>query len=329
MEVQKILVIRFSSIGDIVLCSPVIRCLHQQLNAEIHVLTKARFTSISESNPYVKKVWTLEEVQQNPQGLRQANFQFIVDLHANIRSKKIQSLLKLPTYTLDKINVPKWLKVNLGLDVLPAKHIVDRMFEAIESLGVQNDGTGLDFFFTQQEALEKKYPKRGSRIGVVLGGAHATKQIPNSLLERILQGLNAEVLLLGGPSEYVAAEHLAKKLSAVNCCGETNLEGSAQLIETCDLVITSDTGLMHMAAALGKDIIVLWGSTIPEFGMYPYLVDGKGSVEHFEVKDLGCRPCSKIGFEACPWGHFNCMMKQDVDSIRFCIRKRLESLESA
>ena len=156
MEVQKILVIRFSSIGDIVLCSPVIRCLHQQLNAEIHVLTKTRFASISESNPYVKKVWTLEEVQQNPQGLRQANFQFIVDLHANIRSKKIQSLLKLPTYTLDKINVPKWLKVNLGLDVLPAKHIVDRMFEAIESLGVQNDGTGLDFFFTQQEALEKE-----------------------------------------------------------------------------------------------------------------------------------------------------------------------------
>ncbi len=329
MELQKILVIRFSSIGDIVLCSPVIRCLHKQLNAEVHVLTKARFAAMNESNPFVKKVWTLEELQQNPKALIQANFNFIVDLHANIRSKKIQSLLKLPTYTLDKINVPKWLKVNLGLDVLPAKHIVDRMFEAIETLGVLNDGAGLDFFFTHQDALDKKYPKRGSRIGVVLGGAHATKQIPNSLLERILKRVDAEILLLGGPNEYEAAERLTEKVSAVNCCGATNLEGSAQLIESCDLVITSDTGLMHIAAALGKDIIVLWGSTIPAFGMYPYLVEGRGSVQQFEVEDLGCRPCSKIGFDTCPWGHFNCMKKQDVDSIRFCIGKQLKSLESA
>ncbi|RTQ44044.1 glycosyl transferase, partial [Hymenobacter gummosus] len=69
------------------------------------------------------------------------------------------------------------------------------------------------------------------------------------------------------------------------------------------------TGQMHIAAAFRKEIISVWGNTVPEFGMYPFRTEFRA----LEVEGLGCRPCSKIGYEKCPQGHFRCMRDIRID----------------
>jgi ADP-heptose:LPS heptosyltransferase len=95
-----------------------------------------------------------------------------------------------------------------------------------------------------------------------------------------------------------------------------NLNQSASLIRQAVAVLTNDTGLMHISAAFGKRMVSVWGNTIPAFGMYPYLPEKfKANSMIAEVKDLSCRPCSKLGFSECPEKHFNCMRLIDIDPI--------------
>ena len=311
----KVLIIRFSSIGDIVLCTPIMRCIKEQLGAEVHVLTKQGFASILEDNPHVDKVICYEALIESLDSLKKESYDHVVDLHNNLRSKKICRFLETSTYTLDKINLQKWLTVNLGLSRLPDIHIVNRKFNAIRNIGVEYDGKGLDFYYKADQALLANFPKTKIRIGIVLGAAHNTKRIPSALIRKIVPSYDAEYFLLGGPAETEEGKQLGAELGLVNWCGKTSLQGSAQLIDSCDLIISSDTGLMHIAAALDKRILVIWGSTIPEFGMYPFMKEEGSAFESSEVRGMHCRPCSKIGFEVCPKGHFDCMGKQSVPNI--------------
>jgi ADP-heptose:LPS heptosyltransferase len=99
----------------------------------------------------------------------------------------------------------------------------------------------------------------------------------------------------------------------MNAVGKYNINQSASLIRQSKLVITHDTGLMHIAAAFKKKILSVWGHTIPEFGMYPYLPDPDSRI--FETRGLKCRPCTKIGKAECPKGHFRCINDIDNDAI--------------
>ena len=125
------------------------------------------------------------------------------------------------------------------------------------------------------------------------------------------------MVLLGGKEDAATAEQVYQfhKNKTLNLCGKLNLNQSASIIQQANKVITSDTGLMHIAAAFKKDIISLWGNTIPEFGMGPYLA-GKNS-QILEVKNLSCRPCSKLGYKKCPKGHFKCMNDIDIKTAQF------------
>lgn len=318
------MVIRFSSIGDIVLCTPIIRCIKQQLGAEVHFLTKKKFSNVLRKNPFIDKLISYEDLDKQFSSLKSYEYDYVVDLHNNLRSSKVCKTLGREAFRLDKINISKWLRVNLGLDRLPNKHIVDRKFESIESIGVKYDGQGLDFYYDREEDLLAAVPKSKDRIGLVLGAAHYTKRIPHELINKIISGVDAEFFLLGGPAEAELGSRMAKGKHVHNWCGKTSLQGSAQLMESCDLIISSDTGLMHIAAALDKNIISIWGSTIPDFGMYPFMKDGGNSYFNIEVEDLHCRPCSKIGFEQCPKGHFACMQNHSIESILnridFCLK---------
>ena len=135
--------------------------------------------------------------------------------------------------------------------------------------------------------------------------------------------LKENIVLLGGPDDVESGELIAKETGVYvfNTCGSYSIMESAWLLAGASRVITNDTGLMHIAAALRKDIISVWGNTIPEFGMYPYFPIGSNIVNKIiEVKPLYCRPCSKIGFKKCPKGHFRCMREIEpqhiIDSIR-------------
>lgn len=319
---KKILLIRFSSIGDIVLTTPVIRALKQQLNCELHVLTRKTFETITLNNPNVDKVHAIENKLSEVIGqLRDEEFDFIVDLQINARSLKVRKALNKPVSSFPKLNIQKWLLVNFKLNYLPGKHIVDRYFEAVKPLGVNNDGKGLEYFIPGGENVDlKTLPSefQNGFIGFVIGGRHNTKMLPPEKVIAVIEKLKLPVILLGG-KENREEGNLILKSSAegkvFNACGEFSLNQSASLVKQSRVIITNDTGLMHIAAAFQKPIISIWGNTIPQFGMYPYFPENEAESFFAELKDLNCRPCSKLGFKKCPKKHFRCMMDQDVELI--------------
>lgn len=314
---MKVLVIRFSSIGDIVLTSPVVRALKKQLNAEVHFLTKSPFVSVVKDNPYIDKVHVLSSVfEKNLTELKKEKFDCIIDLHHNLRSLRFKKALNIPSYSFPKLNIEKWLMVNLKWDVLPKTHIVDRYFETCKSLGIVNDQEGLDYFISKEDEVDiLTLPSQFQQgfIALAIGAQHSTKRMPLSMLEKFCKMSTSPIVILGGKDDEVNAWHLEKIDSnrIYNACGKYSLNGSASLLKHANTVVSNDTGLMHIASAFKKKVIAVWGNTIPEFGMYPY------KTEHinFEVKNLSCRPCSKIGYAECPKKHFKCMEKQDLNSI--------------
>lgn len=318
---MKILVVRFSSIGDIVLTTPILRCIKQQLkDVELHYVTKYSFLSVIENNIYVDKVFAIKDSLKDviPQ-LKKENYDYVIDLHHNVRTLRLKTALGKKSFSFNKLNWEKFLIVNFKKNKLPNLHIVDRYFETLQSLGVKNDGNGLDYYINEKDEID--IPSTLPTLFhedynvLVVGGSYFTKQIPINKLKEICTKSSLPLILLGGKEDAAIAEQVYQfhKNKTINLCGKLNLNQSASIIQQANKVITSDTGLMHIAAAYKKDIISLWGNTIPEFGMGPYLA-GKNS-QILEVKGLSCRPCSKLGYKKCPKGHFKCMNDIEIKSI--------------
>lgn len=317
---MKILVLRFSSIGDIVLTTPVVRCLKKQTGAAVHFLTKSGFSTILAPNPYIDKVISFEnDVDEVLPDLKSAQYDLVIDLHRNLRSLRVKLALGCPARSFDKLNLEKWLLVNTGIDLLPALHIVDRYMDTLRGLDVQYDGAGLDYFIPPEEEVrpENLSPglTAGQYIAFVLGATHATKRLPVQKAQEICREIDLPVVLLGGKSEQATAGALVGS-NLVNLCGQLTLHQSASVVRQSAKVLTHDTGLMHIAAAFGKQIVSLWGNTIPKFGMYPLYPTGVHLNTSVEVTGLPCRPCSKIGFDTCPKRHFRCMNDLPVGQIR-------------
>ena len=313
----KILLIRFSSIGDIVLTTPVIRALHEQLDAEVHLLTKKSFRGVLSANPYVEQIWSIEKkVSEVLPELKQQGFTGIIDLHNNLRSTQVRlGLWRVPFYRFDKLNWQKWLLTKFKINRMPDLHIVDRYLATAKPLGIHNDNKGLDHFIPKEDEVKPAtYGLHTPYVALVTGAAHATKRLPVEKLIDICKNIPQQIVLLGGPDEKTQGEAIvaATGTHVINACGHARLHQSASLLKQANCVITHDTGLMHMAAAFRLPIISVWGNTVPQLGMYPYLPTEPQKNMIFEVAGLSCRPCSKIGFNECPKGHFDCMNKQDT-----------------
>jgi len=324
---MKVLVIRFSSIGDIVLTTPVVRALKTQLNdAEVHYATKAQYKSLLEANPYIDKSFYLEnELGSLIAQLRSERYDCIIDLHNNLRTRIIKMALGVKAYSFNKLNFEKWLLVNFKINKLPTLHIVDRYLKTAQSLGVKSDALGLDYFIPEKDEVPLEWLPETHQQGYVafaIGAQHATKKLPVTRMIELCDRINKPIVLLGSAEDFSVGDQirifferpqasdfetglkeLNKKTTIYNACGKFNLNQSASLIKNARYVFSHDTGLMHIAAAFKKEIFSIWGNTIPEFGMYPY----RTRFTVLENKKLDCRPCSKIGHKVCPKGHFKCM----------------------
>lgn len=327
----KFLIIRFSSIGDIVLTTPVIRCLKKQVaNAEVHFLTKASFGTIVENNPFVDKVHLLAHSWDTVvHELKHENYDYIIDLHHNLRTLRLKKDLGIRSFPFNKLNIQKWIYTNFKWNMMPDLHIVDRYMKTVESFGVLNDGEGLDYFIPEKDAVKQKdipASHHAGYIGLVIGAAHYTKKLPVDKLKELCSKIDHPMILLGGKEDDENGKQIASvdQVKVYNACGKFNLNESADLVRRSKLIITHDTGLMHIAAAFKKKVISVWGNTVPEFGMYPYY--GKSQIANlkFEIRNLQCRPCSKIGYRKCPRGHFKCMKQISMDAIAETARQYLK-----
>jgi len=327
----KFLIIRFSSIGDIVLTTPVLRCLKSQFNGDvsIHYLTKKSFFPILEHNPYIDKLHGIEaSTNEIIDQLLEEDFDFVIDLHNNLRSLRVKRKLQLADFSFNKLNWEKWLMVNFKIDRLPSIHIVDRYLDTLAPWNIKNDQKGLEYFLSDEDSnfeipfeLEEKY------IALTVGGGHATKTLPVKMIIDLINKLPLKVALLGGSEDQEKAEEIVRACShkVYNACGKYSLNQSAYLVKKSVLVIAHDTGMMHIASAFSKPIISIWGNTIPAFGMYPYMPQCPEKSLIVQVEGLSCRPCSKLGYDRCPKKHFKCMNDIDLDFVATEAKKFIQA----
>lgn len=327
--IKKVLVIRFSSIGDIVLTTPVVRALKVQLPepSEVHYCTKPQYKTLVSDNPYIDKVYILDQsLMKLIQLLRRENYDYIIDLHNNLRSQVIKRMLRVKSLSFNKLNYEKLLMVKFKINKLPNVHIVDRYMDTLKPLGIKGDSLGLDYFIPDKDVVNiKEFPEffQKGYVAYAIGGQHNTKILPVKRMIELCDKINKPIVLIGGKEDYKNGEFienffkktphsapyegsllaLNKKTEIFNACGKFNLNQSASILKQAQIVFSHDTGMMHIAAALKKEIFSIWGNTIPEFGMYPY----RTKFTILENNKLSCRPCSKLGYPRCPLGHFKCM----------------------
>jgi ADP-heptose:LPS heptosyltransferase len=258
--------------------------------------------------------------------VRREKFDLVVDLHHNLRTWRVKRALRVPARSFPKLNVEKWLLVNFKKDRLPQVHIVDRYLETVAHLGVKNDGQGLDLFIPPEREIDLgTLPEafRNGYIALCIGAAHATKRLPGHRLTELAQRLHGPLMIIGGPEDKAVGRAIADAIGAraFDATGKYDVLGSASLIRQATGVIAHDSGAMHVASAFRKNVMSVWGNTVPQFGMGPYIPTHPERAHISEVMGLPCRPCSKIGFAKCPRGHFRCMELQDLEGIAAVVNR--------
>ncbi|SEO72406.1 glycosyltransferase family 9 protein [Mucilaginibacter sp. OK283] len=315
---MKILVIRFSSMGDIIYTTPIVRCIKKQVpNAEVHFLTKPAFKYIYDNNPYIDKLLLLKpSLSDTINDIKAEKYDHIVDLHNNLRTAIIKLRTGIKATTYKKQPIRKWLSLKFKLKLIAPTHLVDRYLEAAKPLGVTNDGQPIDYYVKAEHQLSKLLPPshQNGYIAFVIGATHFTKRMPNEKIISICSQLKLPVVLLGGNDVKANGDIVAAAIGThiYNACGLTTLDESVYLVSKAESIIGFDTGLTHIAEAFNKPIVSVWGGTVPELlGVQPYMVK---DVLVAGI-DLDCRPCSKFGLEKCPLGHFKCMNDMPEDDI--------------
>lgn len=316
---MKILIIRFSSIGDIVLTSPLVRCLKNQLaDCEIHYLTKNTFKEILSANPYLTKIYAIDDdVSEVADLLIKEHYDLIIDLHDNLRSHQVSLTLKIKTYRYNKQRFKRFLLTQFKINVLN-NHIVDRYFSAVKNLNVINDGKGLDYFIPDKDEISPSglpFTHLAGFCVIVVGARHFTKTIPLDKLKELCEKIKIPIMLIGGLNDSYNGTQLESvdKFKIYNACGKFNINQSAAIIKKAKFVITGDTGMMHIAAALNKRIIAVFGGTDKRLGFTPY--NNNTNSVMIENTDLSCRPCHKHGLDYCPKDHFKCMNDLDMQKV--------------
>ena len=313
---NKILCIRFSSLGDIILTTPIIRALKSRYPAaEIHVVTKQQYANLWEGNPYVHQVHTYQgNLWKLASELRKEDFDAVVDLHKNVRSHALSLLLGKIPYQIDKFTRERKLLVKKKINLLPKKHLVDRYFDALHTLDIQSDGKGLDYFIPEGQAVNpKEFGIQGKYMVYAIGAQYITKVLSYPKMIELCERIEGQLVLIGDAWD----EHYGYRLNilfpdkVINLCNRTSVAASASLMQQAEFVIAHDSSMMHIASALKKKLFVLWGATHSDFGFYPYQTE----FTSIENKEISCRPCSTQGGNYCPLGHFDCLNKISLDPI--------------
>jgi heptosyltransferase-2 len=325
----KILVIRFSSIGDIVLTTPVLRIL-KNASHEVHVLTKTKFAPIFKDNPHVEKIWHIDEnISEVATALAKENYTCIIDLHNNLRSRMLQFYLwRTPFYRFKKLNFQKWLLTAFGINTMPANdHVVKRYIDTLKPLGLTDDGLGLDYFIPKRQNKILRLAFREGFVAIAVGATYKGKKLPKERLASLCAQIDKPIILLGGEEDRETAYHVLyanrhKRSTMTSYCGKATLSRSADILRQAKVVVAFDTGLMHIAAALQKKIVCLWGCTSPALGMYPYKAHPLSA--NIEPSHLTKRPCSKLG-NRCKYKNWACVNEIPLDQAAQAIRRLFEA----
>lgn len=313
----KILILQFSSIGDVVLTSPVVRCLKRQLaQADLHFCTRQPYRAIIDYNPYLTGQHYFDgNLYALIRELRAEQFDYIVDLQNTFLTSLIKAAVGCRSFSVEKQTFRQWLYVRWKINAMTEQHIVDRYMATVLPLGIENDGRGLDYFIPYKDEVEIDWlPETHQHdfVAYAIGGQSPTCKLPVLRMIELCLKINYPIVLLGDKADRKIGDQIVKAIGdrqIYNACGHYNLNQSASLIQRARVVFSHDTGLMHIAAAFRKKVYSIWGSTTPQFGFYPY----KTPHVRLETLGLGCRPCTTGSSGNCPMKHFKCMNNLSFD----------------
>lgn len=322
----KILIIRFSSIGDIVLTTPAIRCLKLQMpGAEIHFLTKSKFKAVTIANPYIDQFHYLDKDDAAMiREILDEQFDYVIDLHKNLRTLKLY--LATPTktkwFSYRKLSLQKLLLTKLGINTMPGIHITQRSLNALKPLGIKDDGKGLDYFIPGDAVIDEKKDLPLSHqmgfVALVIGASYYTKKLPVNQLQELCKQIEHPIILVGGKDDQEEGNAVASAdpVKIYNACGKFSLNESADIVRRAKMVISHDTGFQYIACAFQKPVLAIWGGTSPKLDVEPCYGSANGNKHtNFVVPGLSCQPCSNFGTKTCPKKHFKCMKLQDTNAI--------------
>ncbi len=323
---KKILVIRFSSLGDVLLTSPLLRSLKRKFpEAKIDFLVKENYVDAVRFNPNISEVliFKKEEEKVIARKLKERRYDSVIDLQNNIRSKRIREKLGARAFVFKKPTLKKLLLVKFKINLLrPIMPIPERYVRSVEEL--EPDEEGLELYFQRGKASNTS--GCADIIGLCPGSKHFTKMYPKQYFIELgnkFARAGYKVKILGGRDEIKLCEEISSAIpTAVNLSNNNDLFATAREMQNCKAVICNDSGLMHVAAAVKTPVVALFGSTVKEFGFAPYKI--KSLI--LENNSLTCRPCSHIGREKCPKEHFKCMLELKPDLIFEKIKEFLEAL---
>ncbi len=328
-NINNILIIRLSSIGDIVLSSPIVRVLKNSYPfGSLFFITFDHFRETIIYNRSIDEKIFMSKTELKTdasnylskcyENLTNTKFDVIIDLQNNRYSKKIISHLNYSNlYKLNKQRLHKLSLVFLKKPLIGNYSVVENYFSCLNNdLDIQNDNLGLEFWLENESVYpterKLKINKEKIIVSIAPGASHKTKQwLPDYFAELVNLfanefNRNIEIRLLGSSNEIDITDYIEKKskMNIRNFVSKTNLIASAQLIDESDLFVTNDTGLMHIAAARKVPTIAIFGSSVGELGF-------AHSNKNFKIieEKMWCRPCSHIGRNRCPLLHFNCMKK--------------------
>ena len=324
-EKIKILVIRLSSIGDIVLATPAIRCLKQQMpGIELHFLTKQKFKAVTIANPYIDKFHYFDtDFSATIKTIREEAYDYIIDLHKNLRTFRLYLETDTRTKWLSyrKLSIQKFILTKLHINTMPGIHISQRSLNTLKPLGIKDDGKGLDYFIPAEEYIKKEDLPMSHRMGyiaIVIGASYFTKKLPVQKLQQLCNNIQHPIILVGGKEDIPEGEAIASvdPVKVYNACGKFSLNESADIVRQAKLVISHDTGLQYIACAFQKKVLAIWGGTSPKLDVEPYYgTANTPKYSNYIVPDLKCQPCSNYGTNTCPLKHFKCMQLQDIDKM--------------
>jgi heptosyltransferase-2 len=331
-EKIKFLIIRLSSIGDIILTTPLIRAIRNNYpNAIVDYLAVDKFSEATEANPHINKLikysksWTYSDIKQVKNEIisRQGKYDFIIDLQNNPRSRIFAFGLSDKIFRIPKRRLHKLCLVNFKRSPFETISIVDNYFKCLKYFGIKNDGLGCEVFPDDNFTLPTLDNK--ALVCVAPGAQHFTKKYPADKYVAAINALGKEIdcqfILLGGKGDFDLCESIRSEVESecINLAGITNIRKSAAVLSKSSLLICNDTGTMHLSAAVKTPIVAIFGSTVQELGFAPH-----GSVYRIIETDEPCRPCSHIGRANCPKSHFNCMNKISPNAI---VRAALEIIK--
>lgn len=303
---NRVLIVRLSSLGDVLLTTPLIRTLHQRYGAMVDFVVRREFASPLQGNPYIGNLWQLERTNDGMDEMKilleERRYDAIIDLQNNMRSWRLLHHLDTPVLRVKKKNREKFLLVNFHINKLEEVPPVPVRYA--EAAGIELDEKGLDLFIPA--AVTPPLPG-GKWIGFCPGAKHFTKRWPEEYFLELAQKVTAEgyrAAFFGGRDDRDICTRLAAQLpGSIDASTDNDLHTIAAGMRQCKAVVCNDSGLMHTVAAAGTPLLALFGSTVREFGFTPYGV--RNSI--FENNSLNCRPCSHIGKASCPKSHFRCM----------------------